>query len=83
MNWNEYYKNKNISTRYKAQVLKRLEEVADGGGSIEVKDLYELAWMLGVDYDNRLYKVLEMLEKDSNIIFTYKQYRWIIDVIPF
>lgn len=83
MNWSKYYKNKNISKRYKAQILKRMTELFKKDGSIEVKDFCELSWLLGIDYENRLSKAIDELEHEQKIACIYRLNRYIIDVIPF
>lgn len=83
MNWSKYYKNKNVSKRYKAQILKRMTEIFEKEGSIEVKSFCELAWLLGVDCEYRLSKALDELEHEQKIACIYRFDRYIIDAIPF
>ena len=83
MNWSEYYKNQYVSKGYKTQILKRLTEISEKEGSIEVKSFCELAWLLGIDYEYRLSKALDELEDEQEIAYIYKLDRYIIDVIPF
>lgn len=68
--------------KYINEVYKKLEVLFKQEGTLEFRNFCELAWILDIEYDDRLGLAIEKLEHDRKILTSWFN-GWWLDVIPF